>query len=354
MKTPYLKFNQEKLVENYHNFNSVCNKFFPKNKICFSVKTNTNKEVINTLEKLKSGFEVASLREIKLTPKNLFRTMNGPAKTTEELKEAINNKILIFIDSFSELEKINELKNKNPDLPKSILGIRLGNKNSKFGFSDKQLKEVFKKAKENKLEIQAIQLHQGTLNKFSEFKKSLMEQKKKITPFMKTIKYLDLGGGYPDNFQLKNLSLKLVDYMEEIKKTFKTFKGTFIFEPGRNLVADTYALITKVVVIKEKDNETYAILDAGVNILSKITLANFKFNKLAPKSIKSELKIIKSEIKDNPAKTYTLAGPLLFGNDILGKWHGKLIEGDYFEVENVGAYCENLAWDIIYDKPRVL
>ncbi|NCN87189.1 hypothetical protein GW932_05125, partial [archaeon] len=166
MKTPYLKFHKEKLINNYKNFEKICEEHFNKNfQICFSTKTNTNPLTIETLKKLNSGFEVASLRELKLTPKSAFRVINGPAKTSEELNEAIKNNILIFIDSFSEFEKIKQIiSNINSNnsgaqlgrvgrvsaiwevdnkVPK--LGIRLGNKNSKFGFSSSQFKEAFEK-----------------------------------------------------------------------------------------------------------------------------------------------------------------------------------------------------------------
>lgn len=340
-KTPYLEFHPEKLISNYNNFSKICKNHFNGNfRICFSTKTNTNPLTINILKKINSGFEIASLREIKLTPKNYFRVMNGPAKTNEELKEAIKQNILLQIDSFSEIEKISKLETK----PKEVM-IRLGNTSSKFGFSNEQIPRVIEEL--NKLNIHAsgFQLHQGTLNKFSEFQKNLKEQKKLISPHIKKIKYLNFGGGFPDNFQLKNLSLNLNDYIKTIKETFNEFNGIFIFEPGRNLVSDAYTLTTKVVTIKEKDNETYAILDAGINILSKMTLANFKFNKFSsPQS---------SKLTAQSPKTYLLAGPLLFNNDILGKWHGRLLEGDLFKVENVGAYCENLSWEIIYDRPKL-
>ena len=362
MKTPYLRFNEEKLIENYKNFNKECKEIFKDNfKICFSTKTNSNPLTIKTLSSLNSGFEVASLKEINLIPKNTFVTMNGPAKTPEELTRTVEQNILLQVDSFSELEKIKEIINNSPlggredsarrgmveynsrlkTKPKEVM-IRLGKDNSKFGFSKNQVPEVIEKIENLKINFAGFQLHQGTLNKFKDFQNTLKEQKKIIKPYLNKIKYLNFGGGFPDNFQLKNRSIKLGDYLKEIKNIFKEFKGTFIFEPGRNLASDAYTLITKVITIKEKDKINYAILDAGINILSKLTLSSFKFNKISSKI-------------NNPekSKTYTLAGPLLFNNDILGKWHGKLKEGDLFEVENLGAYCENLAWEIIYDKPKI-
>lgn len=348
MKTPYLTFHEEKLIKNYKNFENACKKYFDKFQICFSIKTNSNPKVINSLRKLNSGFEVASLKEMKLAPKNSFKVINGPAKSTLELNLAIKEHILLQIDSFSEIEKISKLKIK----PKEAI-IRLGKENSKFGFSEKQIQKAIKKLENLKITFSGFQLHSGTLNKFKDFQNNLKKQKEIINPYLGKIKYLNFGGGYPDNFQLKNLSLKLEDYLKEIKNNFKIFKGNFIFEPGRNIVADTYTLTTKVITIKEKENKTYAILDAGINILSKISLANFKFNKLDSKKMKQKPKTNKVEKETKPAKTYILAGPLLFNNDLLGKWHGKLEEGDFFEVQNVGAYCENLAWNIIYDKVKL-
>ena len=87
MKTPFLKFHPEKLISNYQLFHKTCENHFQKNfQICFSTKTNANPLTIKTLSKQNSGFEVASFRELNLTPKNSFRVMNGPAKTSEELK----------------------------------------------------------------------------------------------------------------------------------------------------------------------------------------------------------------------------------------------------------------------------
>jgi diaminopimelate decarboxylase len=49
-----------------------------------------------------------------------------------------------------------------------------------------------------------------------------------------------------------------------------------------------------------------------------------------------------------------LAGPLLFSNDTLGLFQGSLEEGDILKVENVGAYCYSLAWEISYKKPKIV
>lgn len=334
MKTPYFQFNKSKLEENFNNFQNICKKNFDEFEIYYSTKTNSNSEVIKTLKKLKSNFEIASLKEMNLTPKESKKIFNGPAKTLEELKEAIKNKIFIYVDSFSELEKIISLK-VNPKI-----GIRFQNKKSKFGFSSRQLEKAFEICEKNKIKIVSFQLHSGTLKNLNEFKKNLKEIKKVVNPYLEKIESLNFGGGYPDNFQLKNRSINLENYFKEIKNNFKDFNGTFIFEPGRFLVSDAYTLITKVISIKEKDELNYTFLDAGINILPKITLANYEFRKV-------------NEKKNEKKQEYLLVGPLLFENDILAKFNGNLKEGDLIEVHNVGAYCIPLSWEIIYDKPKV-
>ena len=50
--------------------------------------------MIETFGKLDSGFEIASLREMKKIPLNSFIVYNGPAKTVEELEYAVKNDYL--------------------------------------------------------------------------------------------------------------------------------------------------------------------------------------------------------------------------------------------------------------------
>lgn len=100
MKTPVFILEEEKLKENYRDFNKLCQKL-GKFKIAYSVKTNSERKAIVVLEKEGSGFEVASLDELKKVDSESFVVFNGPAKTTKELKIAIRKKILINVDSKS-------------------------------------------------------------------------------------------------------------------------------------------------------------------------------------------------------------------------------------------------------------
>jgi len=352
-QTPYFIYKPEILKQNYLEFEKLAEKYLKNYVIAYSVKTNTSKQVIDTLNKLDSNFEVASLKEINLTP-DKAKIFNSPCKTEQELKIAINNKFLINIDSESEIDKIAKITNNQP----LNIGIRISTDNSKFGFDEKQLNQIIKYAKSKNLNIISVHTHTGTQQTFTHFSENLKKITKIIEDLQKkhnlTLNYIDIGGGFPDKIQLKNLNTNLEEYFKEIKaqteKLTEKSNITIILEPGRNLVADAFELITKVHVIKEKEKKMYAILDAGINLLPRITLSTYKFSKIhQPKTNHKPLPTEKLKKQE-----YILAGPLLFSNDTMGKIQENLQEEDLIKIENVGAYCQNLAWEISYNKPEII
>jgi diaminopimelate decarboxylase len=345
METPYFIFKPKVLEKNYKEFERLAKEYLKNYVIAYSVKTNTSLQVIDVLSKLNSNFEVASLKEINLTP-DKSKIFNGSCKTEQELKLAIKNKFLINVDSESEIDKIAKILGNKP----FNIGLRISLDDSKFGFSEKQVKDVIKYAKSKNLSVISIHFHVGTQQTLTKFTSNLKDSAKVIKEIKKTVKlkYIDIGGGFPDKVQLKNINAKIEDYFKKIKKYLEEFNAIIILEPGRNLVADAFELISKVHVIKEKNDKKYAILDAGINLLPRITLSTYNFSRIRRENNTKKLPV--SNIKK---QEYILAGPLLFSNDTLGKIKENLQEGDLIKIENVGAYCYNLAWEISYDKPKI-
>jgi diaminopimelate decarboxylase len=344
-KTPLFILETKKLEQNYKNLKESCENIFGKNRfhIAFSVKTNSEPEVLNILSKLGSNFEIASQKEIDLIKnktKNKLVIFNGAAKTSEELKEAIKNNYLINTDSLSEINKISSIiKNKKV----LEVGLRIAIEDSKFGIEENKIKEAIDYAESKNLKVICLHFHAGTQLSLKQYEEKLIIFSNILQRLNKKFQYIDIGGGIPDNQQLKNLNLHREDYLNIIKKHLAKFNSKIIIEPGRTIVGDSMYLLTKLISIKENFNKKYAILDAGINLLPKISLASYRFSK----SNKEQKKAEKTE-------EYILAGPLLFSNDILGKFQGNLKEGDILKVENVGAYCLNLAWSLSYDKAKVI
>jgi diaminopimelate decarboxylase len=347
-KTPYLVLEKKQLIKNYKELDELCKTYLKKYKIAYSIKTNSLKPVIKTLNKLGSGFEAASLQELKLIPKKSeFTILNGPCKTKKELQIAIKRNYLINIDSLQEIQQIAEIlksqKHKDQNNKKLEIGLRISLIQSKFGIDQSQLQQALTLIKENNMQLTSLHFHQGTRLKPIEYESNLKQTLKFLKKTKLNPKYINLGGGLPDTAIIKNYNTTLDYYFKLIEKYLSNTKATFIIEPGRALVSSAMHLITKVHYIKHKHNNTYAILDAGINLLPKITLANHKITKLttthSPTKPKSE--------------NYTLAGPLLFSNDIIAQFQGHLEQGDLLKITNAGAYCYNLAWTISYPKPKV-
>lgn len=345
MKTPIIIFDKEKLKQNYKEFKKISEEYLKKYEIAYSVKTNSNKKLIQNLSNLNSGFEIASLNEIKLIEKyKKFRIFNSPSKTEQELKLAIKNNILINVDSISEMNKIINIQ-KGKELE---IGLRITIEESKFGIQENRIEETIEYAKNNNLNVICLHFHQGTQLSIKEYEQNLIIFENIIQRLNNSnIKYLDVGGGFPDKAQLKNLNVRLEDYMILIKKYLSKFNKTIILEPGRAIVSDCFYLLTKVIAIKENFDKKYAILDAGINLLPKITLSQYKFTKYKLGRVGGD------SMSEQNKQEFILAGPLLFSNDILAKYQGNLQENDIIKVENIGAYCYNLAWEISYKKPRI-
>jgi diaminopimelate decarboxylase len=334
-KTPYFILNLKKVGENYKLLYDACSKYLNKFRIAYSVKTNSHKEIIKTLTEYGAGMEVASLKELRLSNENNFIIYNSPAKTIDEIKVALKKNAIINIDSFSDIDKLSKFNIKE----KIRAGLRVSFESSKFGINYEKIKEAIKYADEKNIEIITLHFHSGTKISLKKYEEKIKRISLMLESLNMDLKYINLGGGIPDNFQMKSQNIKLEEYICLIKKYLDKFNSTIILEVGRFIVSDSMSLYSQVKAIKENFGIKYAILDAGINILSKITLADYKFTCVNKREGKKE--------------SYTLAGPLLFGNDILTKINASLIEGDIIRIDNVGAYCFNLSWDISYDKPKI-
>jgi len=362
IQTPYFIFKPGVLKDNFEEFDDMCRLYLENYIVAYSVKTNSYLSVIKNLSKMGCDFEVASLKEMGLVPRKAA-VFNGPCKTDKELRRAVKQMSLINVDSRSEMDKITEIVKGR----RFNISLRISFENSKFGFDEDHLEDAIKYARLRNLDVISLHFHPGTQKTLHDFEENLKNIERVVYKTMALgvdLVYINIGSGFPDKFQLKNLSVELKDYFEKINEYLEKFNATIILEPGRYLVADAFDLITKVEVVKENFDKTYAILDAGINVLPKITLSPYNFSKVeivndSKRGKKGDRVGVRSfsvlGLRGSERnKEYILAGPLLFNNDILGRVYGYLKEGDLIRVENVGAYCYNLAWEISYDKPKVV
>ena len=350
-KTPFYIYSESQIAFNFLKFANTFKKTDPL--ICFAAKSNSNLNILRVLGKLGAGADVVSGGELLKALKAGIRpnkiVFSGVGKTEEELKIAINKKILLInCESESEAKLVNNLSNKlrkkvsigfrlNPNVDaKTHKNISTGKAENKFGLSIKNFKVFLKTVKTFKnVKLEALSVHIGSqiLND-TPFRKTLNVMSKLIKELKLNLKYVDLGGGFGINYTDKEKPINLSKYSKLVHNFSKKLNCKIIFEPGRSIIGNTGLLISKIQFIKKGANKNFIILDAGMNDFMRPALYE-AFHKIIPISRKSSR--MKGKIE--------FVGPICETTCKFGvyKNYPKINENEFVAITNVGAYGSSLS-----------
>ena len=109
----------------------------------------------------------------------------------------------------------------------------------------------------------------------------------------------------------------------------KKYAVKIIFEPGRSIIGNTAALITKIIYVKSSSKKNFVIVDAAMNDFIRPALYGSS-HRIIP--LKKNKKIIK--------KIHDFVGPICETTDkflTLNKYQ-KINENDFLAICDVGAY----------------
>ena len=350
-KTPFYIYSESQIAFNFLKFANTFKKTDPL--ICFAAKSNSNLNILRVLGKLGAGADVVSGGELLKALKAGIRpnkiVFSGVGKTEEELKIAINKKILLInCESESEAKLVNNLAKKlrkkvsigfrlNPNVDaKTHKNISTGKAENKFGLSIKNFKVFLKTVKTFKnVKLEALSVHIGSqiLND-TPFRKTLNVMSKLIKELKLNLKYVDLGGGFGINYTDKEKPINLSKYSKLVHNFSKKLNCKIIFEPGRSIIGNTGLLISKIQFIKKGANKNFIILDAGMNDFMRPALYE-AFHKIIPVSRKSSR--MKGKIE--------FVGPICETTCKFGvyKNYPKINENEFVAITNVGAYGSSLS-----------
>ena len=350
-KTPFYIYSESQIAFNFLKFANTFKKTDPL--ICFAAKSNSNLNILRVLGKLGAGADVVSGGELLKALKAGIRpnkiVFSGVGKTEEELKIAINKKILLNnCESESEAKLVNNLSKKlrkkvsigfrlNPNVDaKTHKNISTGKAENKFGLSIKNFKVFLKTVKTFKnVKLEALSVHIGSqiLND-TPFRKTLNVMSKLIKELKLNLKYVDLGGGFGINYTDKEKPINLSKYSKLVHNFSKKLNCKIIFEPGRSIIGNTGLLISKIQFIKKGANKNFIILDAGMNDFMRPALYE-AFHKIIPISKKSSR--MKGKIE--------FVGPICETTCKFGvyKNYPKINENEFVAITNVGAYGSSLS-----------
>jgi len=353
IETPAYIYSKRKIIENVNTLKSGLKKV--DGLICFSVKANSNLNLLKILVNEGLGMDIVSggeLRKALLAGCNSKKIVfSGVGKSPIDIEYAIREDILLFnVESESELFVINEISKKlgkitsiavrvNPDVsPNTHPYISTGLKENKFGISINDSLNLHKKIKNFKnIRVIGVDFHIGSqITEVKPYIDSLIKIENYIEELRNydiQLEFLDIGGGFGliDNSDSFNLGLML----NEIANKLKSFNLKIIVEPGRSIIGNTSFLMSKVLYIKNNESKNFAICDAGMNDLLRPALY---------KSYHEIVNLSNFPSSDKNLNVFDIVGPVCESSDcFFPKKSIDLSENDYIAIMNTGAYGYSMA-----------
>ena len=350
-QTPAYCYSYSKLRENIKIFKENFKSFSPL--VCFSVKSNTNLNIVREIKKFGLGADVVSKGELMLALKAGVNpnkiVFSGVGKTNEEINFAIEKKILLInAESKSEIQEIDKIAkqkrkivqvgirlNPNTDA-KTLKQISTGKSENKFGVNSKIFYELVKYCKNSKnISLKCLSVHIGSqILDHKPYERMLKAVSNIINKTKYKFKFIDLGGGMGISYSDKIKKLNYKKYNSAIKNFLKKHNTKIIFEPGRSIIGNTGTLISKIIYIKDGGAKKFIILDAAMNDLMRPALYG-AVHKILPVNKSNSIS----------RYIYEFVGPICESTDkfVTLKKFQKLKEKDFVAICDVGAYGMSLS-----------
>lgn len=346
--TPTYVYSANGILDRYRAYDAAFGDI--PHRVCFAVKANSNLAVLRLLADAGAGFDIVSGGE-------LFRVLkaggdpdrvvfSGVGKTGAEIEYALDSKIHSFnCESEPELELLSEIASRrgvqarialrvNPDVDAATHPyISTGLRDHKFGIDIEAVEAVYDRASSLPgLIPEGVSCHIGSqlLDPAP-----LLEAIQKVLALASRLKqrglpisHLDLGGGLGVAYQSSQETPQIRHYIEEAMKLVRASGLTIMVEPGRSIVAESGALLSKVIYRKRSPQKEFVILDAAMNDL------------IRPALYRAHHEIVPVIDQNAPKLTADIVGPVCETGDFLARDRemATINAGDSVAVLTAGAY----------------
>ena len=347
--TPAYVYSKAALLESYGAYDAAF-KDVPHT-ICYAVKANSNLGVIATLAKAGAGADIVSGGELHralragVPPKKII--FSGVGKTRDEMRDALKADILMFnVESLSELRVLDEVAREmgarapvalrvNPDVdPQTHKYISTGLKTSKFGIPYTQALAAYEQAATLPgLHVVGAQMHIGSqLTKSSPF----ADATARIGALVKTLRersieisIVDVGGGLGIRYH-DETPPSHAEYATVLLPALKELGVTVLLEPGRSIVGNAGALLTRVLYHKTTDAKNFVVVDAAMNDLIRPAFYD-SYHEILP---------VTEARAGADKETADVVGPICESGDFFAKDREmpRPAEGDLLALMSAGAY----------------
>lgn len=333
----------------------------------YAMKANFNPKVLDMIQSFGVGADCVSGNEVRAAIEHGFDKSKvvfaGVGKSDKEINFALDADIFCFnVESVQELHIINDLakaKNKkasvairiNPNVDAHTHHfITTGLDENKFGVNIWQLPDVAQALRAcTNLQFLGIHFHIGSQITDMEVYKSLCTRINEMQDWFEDhgfpVKVLNTGGGLGVDYHNPDTNgmADFESYFEVFKNFLNVKPGQEVhFELGRALVAQSAALISRVLYVKNGQKKNFLILDAGMTELIRPMLYQ------AYHEIENLSRGEESGVKDQESRhdiKYDVVGPICESTDCFRKDVDlpESFRGDLIAVRTAGAYAEVMA-----------
>jgi diaminopimelate decarboxylase len=321
--------------------------------VCYAVKANSALAILKLLANKGAGFDIVSggelERVIAAVPDALNRVVfSGVGKTPAEIDQALRAGILQFnVESEQELDllatRARKLKTRarfalrvNPDVfAETHPYISTGLREHKFGIDIRKAVQIYKRAATNSwLEAHGVSVHIGSQIRSVDPFSAAMERVNKLVRQLRTVGIeigaIDAGGGLGIDYHdgESDAAAKLNEYAAALGQALDGFAGRLLLEPGRFLVAQAGALMTRVLHVKRNGAKTFIITDAAMNDL------------IRPALYQAYHEIVPVRPRSGKERAVDVVGPVCESGDFFARDRmlKPLQPGDLVALLDAGAY----------------
>ncbi|WP_024831928.1 diaminopimelate decarboxylase [Ruminiclostridium josui] len=318
----------------------------------YSIKANSNLTILKIVKEEGLRADAMSAGEIQLLlyagfkPENLFFVPNNVSES--ELKYAVDNGVLVSVDSLSQLEMLGKINPGGKAAVRFNPGVGAGHhekvvtagKKTKFGVNIDCVDEVKAIAKKYNMKICGVNQHIGSLfmegDSYIEGVKSLLA----VAEQFEDIDFVDMGGGFgiPYKKQEGQAPLDLASFKEKLTQVLEQWtdkygkKILFKTEPGRYIVAESGVLLGNVYATKSNYGNKYVGTDIGFNVLARPVMYDSHHD--------IEVYRNGNPLNDSEEEEVTVVGNICESGDIIAKNRKLPVikEGDILGIMDAGAY----------------
>jgi diaminopimelate decarboxylase len=324
--------------------------------ICYAMKACSNQAILRILIREGAGMDIVSGGELYRAlaagadPQKIIYA--GVGKSEEEIEYALRSDVLMLnVESAQELAAIDAIAARlgkrarvalrvNPDVdPVTHPYIATGLKQTKFGMEVAEARSLIHMLDRlGHVEIIGVHAHIGSqITQLGPF----VEAAEKVAAFVRelqgqgvAVRYVNLGGGLGIPYQDERPPA-LAEWADALRQIVAPLRCTLIVEPGRALVGNAAALVTKVLYTKRNAAKRFVVVDAAMNDLIRPSLYG-AYHAILP--------VEESRTQAEPV-VVDVVGPVCESGDFLAKDRAlpPVAPGDLLAVMSAGAYGFSMA-----------